>query len=434
MKLALYGGEPVRRRLFPAHRFIAEEEKAAVNRVLDSGVLSRYLGCWHQDFMGGPEVQAMEAEWASYFNVKHAIAVNSCTSGLQAALGAIGLAPGDEVLVPPYTMSATATAPLVYNAIPVFADIEEDCFCIDPSWIESRITPRTRAVVAVNLMGQPYDATALNAIAARHGLYVIEDCAQAPGARHGSRYAGTLADVGVFSLNYHKHIHCGEGGVVVTDNDQIADRVRLIRNHAESVVEGMGVTNLANMLGFNFRLTELQAAIVRCQLRKLAFLVDRRRENCLYLEQKLSEIPALIPPKVRSDCTHVYYLHAYRFLEEIAGVPRDLFIAAVKAELPCTELREAEGVKMGCGYVKPIYLQPLFQRRIVYGPNGFPYNSAIYSGNVNYEKGSCPVVERMHDKEVFTHELMQPQMTRQDLDDVAAAFFKVWENRTKLKI
>ena len=433
MKLAVNGGQPVRTKPFPAYNTIGEEEKAAVNRVLDSGILSQFLGCWHQDFYGGPEVQALEKEWAEYFGVKHAIAVNSCTSGLYCAVGATGVEPGEEIIVTPYTMCATATAPLIYNAIPVFADIEEDYFCLDPKSVEERVTPRTRAIIVVDIFGLPYDAEAINAIARKYGLFVIEDTAQAPGALHKEKFAGTLGDIGVYSLNYHKHIHCGEGGVVVTDNNELAEKVRLIRNHAEAVVEDKCVTDLVNMIGFNFRMTEVEAAIARCQLKKLDRLLKDRQKNCDYLSEQLRQIPAVVPPEVREGCTHSYYVHACKFREEVARVSRDVFIEAVKAELPPFELREGEDVKLGCGYVKPLYLQPLFQKKIAYGSKGFPFNAPWYEGNADYSEGICPVVERMYKKEVFAHELMQPQMSREDMDDVVKAFEKVWENRNLLK-
>jgi dTDP-4-amino-4,6-dideoxygalactose transaminase len=433
MTLAIHGGEPVRTKLFPSYRVIGEEEKAAVNRVLESGILSRFLGCWHDDFYGGPEIQTLEREWADYFNVKHAIAVNSCTSGLYCAVGATGIEPGDEVIVSPYTMVASATAAVIYHAIPVFADIEEDCFCLEPGSVEACITPRTRAIIAVDLFGQPYDAERINAIAKRHHLTVIEDAAQAPGAKYGDRYAGTLGDIGVFSLNYHKHVHCGEGGIVVTDDDELADRVRLIRNHAEAVVGEKGVGNLANMVGFNFRMTEVEAAIARCQLKKLAGVVEQRKVNCHYLSERLGEIPSIVPPLVRQGCTHVYYVHALKFLEEVAGVSRDRFIEAVRAELAPTELREREGVILSCGYVKPIYLEPMYQKRIAFGSRGYPFTAPYYNGTVKYDKGICPVVERIHERELFSHELMRPPMTEGDLDDVVKAFWKVWKHLEDLK-
>ena len=428
MKLAIHGGDPVRRRPFPGYNVIGAEEKDAACRVLDSGVLSRFLGCWHDDFHGGPEVQQLEREWAVRFGVRHAIAA---TSGLYAAVGGVGVEPGDEVIVSPYTMSASATAAIVYGALPVFADIEPDCFCLDPASVEARITSRTKAIVVVDIFGQAYDADAINAIARKHGIAVIEDNAQAPGGGLHGRCAGVLGDVGVFSLNYHKHIHCGEGGVVVTDNDDIAERVRLIRNHAEAVVEAKGVSDLSNMVGFNYRMTELEAAIARCQLRKLDGLVAQRQRNVAYLENALSAYPAFTMPKVRRGASHVYYQHAILFDEVVAGVGRDQFIAAVKAELPVFERRESEGVKLGCGYVKPLYLQPMYQQRVAFGRGGFPF-SLRESGDPSYEKGICPVVERMHFSSLFTHEFMLPSMSADDMDDVVKAFDKVWQRRGTL--
>ncbi len=432
MKLAINGGTPVRKKNFPAYNYIGAEEKEAVNRVLDSGVLSKYLGAWRPDFFGGSEVQALEKEWAEYFGVKHAISVNSATSGLYAAVGALGIEPGDEVIVSPYTMSASATAPLVYGAIPVFADVEEDMFCLDPESVEKCITPRTRAIIAVDIFGQAHNANAINAIARKHGLKVIEDTAQAPGAKYHGKYAGTLSDIGVFSLNYHKHIHCGEGGIVVTNSDELAERVQLIRNHAEAVVGAKGTSNLTNMVGFNYRLPEIESAITRCQLRKLKFLVEERQKNCAYIAAGLRDIPAITAPVVRENSTHVFYSQPFRFNAQVAGVSRNRFIDAVKAELPLTTMREQDGPLIGCGYVKPLYLQPLFQKQIAFGKTGFPFRSPWNQAKQNYAAGLCPVTERLHEHELFSTELMRPPMTKEDLDDVLKAYWKVWEQRKTL--
>jgi len=429
MKLAVHGGAPVRTKPFPAYVTVGTEEKEAVCRVIDSGILSRYLGAWHEQFMGGTEVQAMEREWAAYFGAKHAVAVNSATSGLICAIGAAGIGPGDEVIVTPWSMSISATVPLFYGAIPVFVDIEPDCFCIDPADVERKITPKTKAIIVVDLFGQPYNATSINALAAKHDLTIIEDAAQSPGATLQEKPAGTLGHMGVFSLNYHKHIHSGEGGVIVTNDDTLVERLCLIRNHAEAVVEGKGITNLVNMVGYNFRMTELDAAVARCQLPKLAELNRKRLENIAYLEKGLKNIPCLTMPKVRNEASHVYYVHACKYDEKVASIPASRFVEAVKAELPHFELREKEGTKLGVGYVRPLYKQLLFQQKIAIGGTGWPFTQ---QPEHLYPKGLCPVCETLYYGGVLTHEFMLPSMNKEDMDDVLKAFEKVWGGRNVL--
>lgn len=425
-RLALLGGKPVRTRPFPAYKFIGEEEKRATARVIDSGILSRFIGAWHADFLGGPEVQAFEKGWATLCGVRHAISVNSCTSGLYAAVGAAGVGPGDEVIVSPYTMSASVMAALVFNGIPVFADIDPRTYCITADTVRARITPRTRAVIVVHIFGQPADMDPIMALAREHDLVVIEDCAQAPFATYKGRPAGGLGHMGVFSLNYHKHIHTGEGGMVTTNEERYAERVQLVRNHAESVVEGKGVTDLCNMVGFNFRLGEIEAAIGREQLKKGAGLIARRKENVAYLESRLRGLPGLGMPHVGAAGDHVYYVHVLDYDAAATGVPRERLLRALKAELPLTELREGDGPLIAGGYVKPLYLLPMFQKRIAFGAGGYPFNSPLYRGELDYRKGLCPNAEIAHCERVITHEMMRPGMTATDLDDVAAAFHKVW--------
>jgi len=429
MKLAINGGEKLRSEPFPSYNTIDEKEEEAVLRVLRSGKLSTYLGTWHNDFYGGVEVQNLEKEWAQYFGVKHAISVNSATSGLYAAVGAIGIKPGDEVIVSPYTMSASATAILLYGGIPVFADVESEYFCIDPKSVEEKITPKTKAIMAVDLFGQTSDFEALKQIAQKYNLRIIEDAAQAPYAKLKNEFAGTLGDVGVFSLNYHKHIHCGEGGIVVTNDDELAFKIQLIRNHGETVLDAKGYEDkkeLHNMLGFNFRMTEIEAAIARVQLSKLKKLIDQRIENVKYLEKRLKNIPCLHIPSARDGAKHVYYVHPLLFKEDIIPIHRNRFIDAVKAELPPTIMREDSPVLLGYGYVKPLYLQPLYQEKICFAEYPFSLTDRVY------KQGDCPTCEKLHNDTLIAHELMRPGMSKQDLDDVASAFEKVWENIKEL--
>lgn len=422
-KLAINGGEPIRKTPFPRYITLGEDEKHAVMEVLDGGVLSQFLGTWSPDFYGGPRIQKFEREWAAHFGVKHAITVNSATSGLYAAVGAAGISPGDEVIVSPYTMSASATAAIIYGGIPVFADIDKDIFCLSVNSVRERITPYTKAIVVVHIFGQPADMSGLMELAREHNLIVIEDNAQGPGAKYHNSYAGCLADMGVFSLNYHKHIHTGEGGVIVTNNDELAERLQLIRNHAEVVVRGKGVDNLVNMVGFNYRMTEIEAAIGSVQLKKLQKLVEERQSRASYLTGKLALLSGITPPVVRPDSTHAYYVYPIRYDELMTGVTRERFAEALRAE----------GIPVGLGYVRPIYLEPMYQKQIAFGRDGFPFTYSGYKGIVNYAPGICPVAEKMHFQEIICGDFCHAGLAFCDLDDIIAAFEKVFNNLDELQ-
>lgn len=429
MKLAINGGNPVTREIFPGYKTTGEEEKEAVLSVLSSGKLSEFLGAWHDNFYGGDQIRALESEWQEQFKVKHAIAVNSCTSGLYASVGALGIEPGDEIIVSPYTMSASATAAVVYGAIPVFADVEKNYYCLDYESVKEKITPKTKAIIVVDLFGQTYDRR-INDLAKEYGIKVIEDTAQAPGAKDGNDYAGTLGDIGVFSLNYHKHIHSGEGGMIVTNDDRLAEKVRLIRNHAEAVVGPKGETDLVNMVGFNYRMTEIEAAISRCQLKKLDSLLQPRLDNVDYLINELTKIPAIEFGGIREGTKHAFYVLAFQFDKNLSdGIERNKFIQAVRAELPISQYREKEGPLASFGYVKPLYLLPMYQKRIAFGSKGYPFNLS----DRTYNLGDCPVCEELHFEKLITTGYMASQMKKKELDIVVEAYNKVWENREELR-
>ncbi|MCF8473602.1 MAG: DegT/DnrJ/EryC1/StrS family aminotransferase [Emcibacter sp.] len=431
-KLALLGGNPVRSKLFPAHNFIGMEEKQKVMEILNSGVLSRFLGVWHDDFYGGDEILAFEREWADNYQAKYGVSVNSCTSGLYAAVGAAAVGPGDEVIVSPYTMVASVTAAIAFNAVPVFADIDPKNFCLNPKSIKERITERTKAIIVVHLFGHPADMDEIMAIADAHNITVIEDCAQAPNAKYKGRPVGTLGHMGVFSLNYHKHIHSGEGGIVLTNDERLADRLCLIRNHAEAVVNGREVDSLVNMVGFNFRLGEIEAGIGRMQLLKSHGLLDKRRRNLDYFNKNLPEIKGLSISKPMDYVEHSYYAAALNYNADQAGLSRKTFLQALHAELPETEMRKGHGPLISGGYVKPIYLYPMFQQQIAYGDKGCPFKCPHYKGEINYSVGICPETEKAH-ATIITHEYMQPSLEISDIDDVLMAFKKVANNMEALR-
>lgn len=420
--LAINGGEKTIKTPFPAYNPIGEEELRAVAEVVKSGVLSKYLGCWHDDFYGGPKVQEFERECEKYFNVKHAITVNSWTSGLITAVGSIGVEPGDEVIVTPWTMCASATAILHWNAIPIFADIESETFCLDIESVEENITSRTKAIMSVDIFGHSADMDALMSLAKKYNLKVISDTAQAPGALYHERYAGTLADIGGYSLNYHKHIHTGEGGILVTNNDELADRMRLIRNHAEAVVEDKGVSNLNNMIGHNFRLGELECAIGIEQLKKLKKLIKTRQKIAERLIEGLKDLVGLRLPIVQDDCTHVYYVLPLIVDVEKLGTSREFIVQAL----------EAEGVSgLSAGY-QNIHLLPIYQKKIAYGSNGFPWTLDGVRQDIDYTKGICSVAEMLHEKTFIGFQMCVHELSDNDIDLIVRAFKKVWKNIVRL--
>ncbi len=422
-KLALLGGPATITQSFKSYNPIGAEEVQAAKEVIESGVLSQFIGAHHPDFLGGPKVKEFESQCANYFGAKHAVTVNSWTSGLIAAVGAVGIQPGDEVIVTPWTMCASATAILHWNAIPVFADIDPTTFCLDPRSVEANITPFTKAIMSVDIFGMSADMDALMDIAKRHGLKVISDTAQAPGAQYKGKYAGTLADVGGFSLNYHKHIHTGEGGVLVTNDDEIAQRLQLIRNHAEAVVDGMGVTDLTNMVGYNFRLGEIECAMGITQLKKLQGFVDGRERVARRLNEKLAGLQGLTTPVVMPGCTHAYYVYGMVLDTELLGVSRATLVRAL----------QAEGVSgLASGY-QNVHLLPIFQRKVAYGSHGFPWTSDICHREVSYAKGICPVAERLHEETFMAFAMCLHDLSDSDVDLIASAFHKVWGQLEQLK-
>lgn len=421
-KLAILGGEKTITTPFERYNSIGSEEVEAVKRVTESGVLSQFLGAWHEDFFGGPKVREFEKAAADYFGAKHAVTVNSWTSGLVAAVGAIGIEPGDEVITTPWTMSATATAILHWNAVPVFADIDPDTYNLDPKSIEKNITPYTKAIIAVDIFGQSADMDEIMALADRHGLKVISDTAQAPGAMYKGRFAGTCGHVGGYSLNYHKQIHTGEGGILVTDDDEIVERLQLIRNHAEVVVGDKGVGNLSNMIGHNFRLGEIECAIGIEQLKKLSDLVASRQRLAEALTAGLQGLPGLRTPLIGADRSHVYYVYPMQVDTNLLGVSRDRICDALNSE----------GVAVSRCY-QNVHLLPVYQRKIAYGSQGFPWSSDICRRQVDYSKGICPVAEKLNEETYMGFGMYAYDLDRHDICLVVEAFQKVWANLGKLR-
>jgi dTDP-4-amino-4,6-dideoxygalactose transaminase len=421
-KLAIFGGKKTIEGKFKKYNPIGVEERDAAIDVINSGVLSKFLGTWSPDFFGGDKVQLFEKQCEDFFNVKNAIVVNSWTSGLIAAVGAIGIEPGDEVIVSPWTMSASATAILHWNAIPVFADIELDTFNLDPASVERNITPYTKAILSIDIFGHSADMDALKRIANKYNLKIISDTAQAPGAKCGNQFAGAIADIGGYSLNYHKHIHTGEGGIVVTNNDIFADKLRLIRNHAEAVVESKGVNDLVNMVGYNFRLGEIECAMGIEQIKKLPRLVRARQNIANRLTNGLSSLKGLRLPIVKDRCTHVYYVYSMILDLDLLKCSRENIVRALQAE-------GVQGVVSG---YQNIHLLPMYQNKIAFGSSGFPWTSEVCKRDVDYNKGICPVAEKLQDETYIGFGICQYDLDDAEVDLIIKAFNKVWKNLLKI--
>lgn len=419
--LAVNGGAPVRTKKWLDNFTFGPEEARAAAKAVEAGYLSMFEGSHTPDppfsFRGGPLVQELERRWAEAYGVKHAVSMNSATSCLYAAVGALRLGFGDEVIVSPSTMSASSVVPLAYGAIPIFADIEPLTGALDPASVERLITPRTRALIVVHQFGIPADMDALMALAKRHGLKVIEDCAQAHAARYKGRLVGTIGDVGVFSLNVNKAIHCGEGGLCTVNDEDLKYRLELIRNHGEAVVGPAGYEDIVNIVGFNFRLTEVCAAVALEQMKRLAKINAERIGYVEYLNGRLAAYDFLEAMPGRPGCVSTFYTWPLVYKDEVGGAP----VEDVRRAL------NAEGMYFLAGY-KPLYHQPLYQRKLAF-KGGYPFaapaNAAV---KTNYEPGSCPVAERMRHRLMIKEYVRLPN-TREDMDTILAAFDKLARTR-----
>lgn len=402
---------------FNRYNPIGQEEIYAVTQVMESGCLSQFIGAWGDDFHGGPQVKAFETSLAEYFSSKHAITFNSLTSGLMAAVGAIGIQPGDEVIVSPWTMSATATAILIWGGIPVFADIEKQFYGLDPERVEALITPKTKAIMVTDIFGHGAQLDRLATLAENHGLKLIEDVAQAPGIHFKGKFCGTWGDIGGFSLNYHKHIHTGEGGFCITDDDELALKMKMIRNHAEASFEGSPMTDLLNMVGFNFRLGEMEAAIGRQQLIKLPALLDQNISKANIINTILSTCPDFKVAELEAESSHAFYV-----------LPIQLVNHAQKREAWINALKEKGVPGLFSGYVN-VHRLPMYEHKTAFGRN---YPWCFSEHNHQYGKGICPVAEELKDESFVGLLISMFDMNNEDCQWIAETMVNVW-NQIKIR-
>ncbi len=325
---------------------MGDEEIDAVARVLRSGILTN-----------GPATAEFERRMAERHDTEHAVAFANGTVALQALYTAFGIGPGDEVIVPSLTFISTATSVLHAGATPVFADVEPEAFNLDPAAAAKRITPRTRAVVAVHYGGQPADLTELRSLTDDAGVVLVEDAAEAHGATYAGRPVGSWGAAGMFSFTPTKNITTGEGGVVTTDDGDLALKLRLLRNHGQTAVYRH------DHLGYNWRISELQAAVCAVQVRKLDAIVARKRANAEWMRQRLAGIDGLRPPVVRPGRDHVYML--YTVLLE-PGIARDRVLESLISQ----------GIEARV-YFPPAHLQPVFRQSSSGPPRGLPVTEDV---------------------------------------------------------
>ena len=424
-KLAFFSGRPILKKSFPLYNSLGAEERRAVNKVMDKRIISDFVGRAGDKFLGGEYVKKFEKIFCRKFRVKYAVSFNSATTALQTAIAALGIGPGDEVITSPYTMSATASAILLNCAVPVFADIDYDNYCLDPISVEKNITKRTKAILAVNIFGGSADYTKIISLAKKYNLKIIEDNAQAIGAKYKNKYLGTIGDMGIFSFNVHKHLQCGEGGVLATNNKRLAFRTQLVRNHGEVVIDDLYEVKkfYEPIIGSNYRLSELHAAVAIEQLKKIDLFNKPRLELANYLTESLKKFSWLKGADILKNSTHVFYVYPIKFFKEKIGFSRETFVLAMAAE----------GFPLNQGYVKPLYLMPAYLKREMYPRIHFPFSSKEFNIDVNYKRGLCPIAENLFYKEFIFTAICNHQRTKKDIDLFIRTIRKIEKNKEELK-
>jgi len=383
--LAINGGEPVvPEGAIKRWPWITQQDRDAVMRALDTAVL------WGVDSSRVPNVCALEAGWAEYVGTKYCIAANSGTAALHMAVAACGIGPGDEVIVPAFTFTASASCVLHHNGIPIFVDSEPGGCNIDVTKIEEKINDRTKAIVAVDLLGLPADMDPINEIAKKHNLVVIEDMSQAHGARYKGRMVGSLGDVGAGSCQASKLLPAGgEGGLLTTNSEEYRDKAQLVRTFGEqAVAPGMPREYNAMTMGWNYRMCELVGAVAYSQFTRFDQLLSGRQKNCEYLGAQLSEVPglSLLPIPDNSTCSYFFFTA----LVESEQIAPDL--DPVKVTEALRQILVAEGVPVSRWLRMAVPSQQLFQDQHGYG-KGCPWSCPSARQDIDYGAETYPQTE-----------------------------------------
>ena len=405
--LAINGGPVTRTQPYPSWPVYTENDARAVSEVVMEGK-------WGNS--GGGRVAKFQENFAAYQDADHGICVTNGTTALILALQVVGIEPGDEVIVPAYTFIATANAVLMVNAVPVFVDMEPETFNIDPDQVEAAVTPKTRAIIPVHFAGLPADLDRLSAIARKHRLAIVEDAAQAHGARWDEKGVGAQGAIGTFSFQGSKNLNAGEGGIILTNADNLAGIARSLTNCGRAE-DGLGYNHYH--LAGNNRMSELQGALLLSQMERLEEQTRLRSENAEYLSEQLGMIDGINPSKSPAKATrHARHLYIFRYNSDaFGGTPKQRFIAALRAE----------GIPTSPGYGSPLYQQPIFVEK--------NFGAYAHTASMAQEYGSMhlPETERACSAEAVWFSQNVLLGSKEDMDDIIRAISKIRERKNELE-
>jgi dTDP-4-amino-4,6-dideoxygalactose transaminase len=391
---AIAGNKPAKTTPFASEPRYGEEELAELKDALAQGTLF---------YAHGKKVKQMEAEFAQKMGFQHAVATSSGTSAIHATLIALGISPGDEIILPPITDMGSIIPILFQGAVPVFADVEPHTYNLSANAVESKITGKTRAILAVHLAGNACDMDALTQVAKRHNLPIVEDCAQAHGTTYRAQAVGHFGVAGCYSFNEFKHIACGDGGVIMTNDEAFAKRARLATDKGYSREPGAN-SRSPEFLANNYRMTELQGAVALAQVRKVDHIIQRRRQWCSELTTRIANLKGLQLPEITRNSDHSWWFYLMRVDPKQLGATADDFAAALRAE----------GLPVNAHYIgRPVYLYPLFTTHRAWknAPHAFE--------SQRYEKGLCPIAEEI--LETCVQLPINEAYTPQDLEETTLA-------------
>ena len=405
-KLALLGGPKTKTTDYGTGKRFGKEELKELKEALEQNTLFYWYG---------NKVKTFTKKFAAMYGSKYCVAASSGTAAIHVALGAIGVGPGDEVITSPITDMGTVIGILFQNAIPVFADLDPNTYNLDPAAVESKITDRTKAILVVHLAGNAADMDGIMDVAHRHHLKVIEDCAQSYLTYYKGKLCGTIGDIGCFSVNDFKTISAGDGGMLITNDEELYQRSFRFADKNYNRLPNAGAVRDVAFLAPNYRMNELTGAVGIAQLDKLKWICDRRNAYGERISAGIRDLPGVEIPKVIDGCRSSYWFYMLRIDEKKSGVSRDQFADALAAE----------GIQCGKGYIPTcVYGYDMFANHNAYDGTRCPFGCPKYTKyDASYKPGLCPTAE-----EILKTAIKMPVnefYTEQDADDVVRAIRKV---------